>query len=81
MKDSMGDQKEYFSGKKAKALKYKRRIEYFGKNLDKICQNLGLEGKFTMKSYFLTNKIIRSNFANFPFDIVSYNELKALRNS
>ena len=73
----MGDQEEYFSGKKAKGLKFKRRVEYFEANLDKICQNLGLEENYSLKSYFLTNKIIRSNFVEFPFDIISYNELQS----
>lgn len=79
MKDSMGDQKEYFSGKKAKGLKYKRRIEYFEENLDLICQNLALEANYTLRSYFLTNKIIRSNFVEYPFEIISYNEFKQLK--
>ena len=61
MKDSMGDQKAYFFGKKAKSLKFKRRVEYFEKNLELIVQNIGLEGNYILKSYFLTNKIIRSN--------------------
>ncbi|WP_438832151.1 hypothetical protein [Streptococcus pluranimalium] len=77
MKDSMGDQKDYFSGKKAKGLKYKRRIDYFEENLDKVCQNLGLEGNYTLRSYFLTNKIIRSNFVEYPFEIISFNEFSS----
>ena len=79
MKDSMGDQNEYFLGKKAKGLKYKRRVEYFKENLETICQNIGLKGEYTLKSYFLTNKIIKSNFVEFPFDVISFNEFKALK--
>ncbi|AVM71711.1 hypothetical protein CO204_06455 [Streptococcus mutans] len=76
MKDSMGDQKEYFCGEKAKGLKFKRRVEYFEENLDVICQNIGLKEKYALKSYFLTNKIIKSNFVEFPFEIISFNELE-----
>lgn len=76
MKDSMGDQKDYFFGKKAKGLKFKRRVEYFEKNLDVICNNINLDGKYTLKSYFLTNKIIKSSFVEFPFEIISFNEFK-----
>ena len=75
-KDSMGDQKDYFFGKKAKGLKFKRRVEYFEKNLDVICNNINLDGKYTLKSYFLTNKIIKSSFVEFPFEIISFNEFK-----
>lgn len=75
-KDSMGDQKDYFFGKKAKGLKFKRRVEYFEKNLDVICNNINLDGKYTLKSYFLTNKIIKSSFVKFPFEIISFNEFK-----
>ena len=77
MKDSMRDQDDYFSGKRAKGLQFKSRVEYFEANLDKICQNLGLEENYSLKSYFLTNKIIRSNFVEFTFDIISYNELQS----
>ena len=77
MKDSMRDQDDYFSGKRAKGLQFKSRVEYFEANLDKICQNLGLEENYSLKSYFLTNKIIRSNFVEFPFEIISFNELQS----
>ena len=77
MKDSMRDQDDYFSGKRAKGLQFKSRVEYFEANLDKICQNLGLEENYSLKSYFLTNKIIRSNFVEFPVEIISFNELQS----
>ncbi|UYI02264.1 hypothetical protein [Streptococcus thermophilus] len=76
MKDSMGDQKEYFCGGKAKGLKFKRRVEYFEENLDLICRNIGLEERYSLKSYFITNKPIKSNFVDFPFEIISFNEFR-----
>ena len=81
MKDSMGDQKEYFFGGKAKGLKFKRRVEYFEENLDVICRNIGLEERYSIKSYFITNKLIKSNFVEFPFEIISFNEFKSLNNN
>ena len=80
MKDSMGDQKEYFFGGKSKGLKFKRRVEYFEENLDVICRNIGLEERYSLKSYFITNKLIKSNFVEFPFEIISFNEFKSLNN-
>lgn len=72
----MGDQKDYLFWKKAKVLKLKRRVEYFEKNLDVICNNINLDGKYILKSYFLTNKIIKSSFVKFPFEMISFNEFK-----
>ncbi len=78
MKDSMGDQKDYFLGTKAQALKFNRRIEYFKENKDKIIENLGLKGHFFIRSYFVSNKNIRSFFKEYPFKIKSYNEIKSM---
>lgn len=78
MKDVMGDQKEYFLSKKSKGHKFKRRVEYFKNNLDKICENMNLSGNYTLKGYFISNKIIKSNFNTFPFKILSFNEFKEL---
>lgn len=75
MKDVMGDQKEYFLSKKSKGYKFKRRVEYFENNLITICKNLNLSGNYTLKAYFVTNKIIKSNFNEFPFEVISYNEV------
>lgn len=77
MKDIMGDQKEYFLGKKAKGIKFKRRVEYFEDNLDIICRNIGLEKTYSLKSYFVTNKLVKSNFVEYPFEIISFNEFKS----
>lgn len=77
MKDIMGDQKEYFLGKKAKGIKFKRRVEYFEENLDIICRNIGLEKTYSLKSYFVTNKLVKSNFVEYPFEIISFNEFKS----
>lgn len=76
MKDVMGDQKEYFLSKKSKGNKFKRRVEYFQSKLDIICENVGLKGYYTLKAYFVTNKIIKSNFNEFPFEILSFNEFE-----
>ncbi|WP_271400051.1 hypothetical protein [Salinicoccus roseus] len=78
MKDSMGDQSEYFIGKKAKAKKFQRRVEYFEDNKEKILNNLGLYEDYTLRSYFVANKIIRSYFQYYPFDIIGFNELKEI---
>ncbi|AKG05321.1 hypothetical protein AAV35_011400 [Salimicrobium jeotgali] len=77
MKDSMGDQNEYFTGKKAKAKKFSRRAEYFEENKNIILQNLGLKGYYDVQSYFVSNKNIRSFFRDYPFNILSFNEIKA----
>lgn len=76
MKDVMGDQKEYFLYKKSKGYKFKRRVEYFENYLTTICKNLNLNSSYTLKAYFVTNKIIKSNFNEFPFEVISYNEVK-----
>lgn len=31
---------------------------------------------FTLKSYFLTSKIIKSSFVKFPFEMISFNEFE-----
>lgn len=77
MKDAMGDQKEYFLGKKSKAYKFSRRVEYCQQNLEKLCENMKLEGDYTLEAYFVTNKIIKSNFTSFPFEVLGYNEFKS----
>lgn len=76
MKDVMGDQNEYFNGSKAKAIKFQRRVEYFENNIARICDNIGLVGKYSLKAYFLTNKNITSNFVEYPFEIISFNRFK-----
>lgn len=76
MKDVMGDQKEYFLSKKSKGYKFKRRVEYFENYLTTICKNLNLNGSYTLKAYFVTNKIIKSNFNELPFEVISFNEVK-----
>ncbi|MGK0723299.1 hypothetical protein [Aerococcus urinaeequi] len=76
MKDFLGDQGKYFLNKKAKAKQFERRVTYFEENVDKIVNNIGLEGDFKIKKYFLTNKNIRSFFKEYPFKVVSFNEFK-----
>lgn len=76
MKDFLGDQGKYFLNKKAKAKQFERRVTYFEENVDRIVNNIGLEGDFKIKKYFLTNKNIRSFFKEYPFKVVSFNEFK-----
>ncbi len=77
IKDSIGgDQETYFTGRKAKALQFVKRTEYFEDNFKTILQNLGHEYEFTIEKYFITNKNIRSLFRDYPFQIMSFNEFK-----
>jgi hypothetical protein len=77
MKDIMGDQSKYFIGKKPKAAQFTRRVKYFEENKDVILNNLGYSSDFSIHSYFITNKNIRSHFRDYPFKIKSYNEFKS----
>ena len=68
---------QVFFGKKTKSIKIKRRVKYFEDNLDIICRNIGLEKTYSLKSYFVTNKLVKSNFVEYPFEIISFNEFKS----
>lgn len=76
MKDSLGDQGKYFLNRKAKAKQFEKRILYFQKHKSKIMNNLGFEGDFLVKKYFLSNKNIRSFFKDYPFEVIGFNEFK-----
>lgn len=76
MKDSLGDQGKYFINKKAKAKQFERRVLYFEEHASQIISNLGFEGNFIIKKYFLSNKNIRSFFKEYPFEVISYNEFE-----
>ncbi|HLR68118.1 MAG TPA: hypothetical protein VK105_13480 [Virgibacillus sp.] len=76
MKDYMGDQEKYFIGKKAKARQFERRVRYFTENKEKIVKNLGLDECYSVVSYFVSNKVIKSFFKEYPFEVISFNEIK-----
>lgn len=76
VKDALGDQKEYFTGNKALAKKFKRRVEYFEENAGSILANIGFNDGFTIESYFVTNKNTRSVFEEYKFKVISFNEFK-----
>ena len=77
VKDSLGDQKDYFIGKKPLAIKFEKKIEYFEDNKYTILTNLGFMEDYTIESYFVTNKNIRSLFKEFKFKILSFNQFKS----
>lgn len=74
--ENIDGQSEYFLSKKSKGQKFLRRVKYFAENLDKIMSNMNYKGHFRLKSFFVTNKITRSQFEQFPFEIVGFNEFK-----
>lgn len=76
VKESVSDQREYFVGKKSKATKFLRRIQYFEKYLDDIMKHKGYHGKYKIQSYFIANKITRSFYLDFPFHVLGFNEFK-----
>lgn len=76
MKDSLGDQGEYFLKRKAKAKKFMRRVDYFQEHIEQIMNNLGFEEDFVIKKYFLSNKNIRSFFKEYPFEVIGFNEFR-----
>ncbi|EAD7633107.1 hypothetical protein AB290_15345 [Listeria monocytogenes] len=76
MKDLLGDQGTYFLNRKAKAKKFVRRVDYFQEHVNQIMNNLGFEGNFVVKKYFLSNKNIRSFFKKYPFTVIGFKEFE-----
>ena len=76
--ENINSQSEYFIDEKSKGEKFLRRVNYFGDHLDSIMHNLGISGHFVLKSYFVSNKVVRSQFKEFPFQIMGFNEFRAL---
>lgn len=78
VKETVEDQEGYFWGKKAKAKKFQRRIEYFKEHVNDIMRNNGYVGGFVVEGYFVANKIVRSFYEDYSFPILGFNEFKAL---
>ncbi|WP_367294380.1 hypothetical protein [Latilactobacillus sakei] len=76
--ENVNEQSEYFLSKKSKGNKFLKRVEYFEQNLDNIMHDIGYKGYFELKSNFVANKIVRSQFKDYPFRIMGFNEFKSI---
>ncbi|MFT8917228.1 MAG: hypothetical protein ABF899_05145 [Oenococcus sp.] len=76
--ENINAQDEYFLSKKSKGNKFLRRVDYMKENLDKIMHDLNYSGHFNLKSFFVANKIVRSQYKKYPFKILGFNEFRNL---
>lgn len=76
--ENIESQSEYFLDKKAKGEKFLKRVNYFEAHVDDIMHNIGFHGHFTVRPYFVANKIVRSQFKEYPFSILGFNEFRGI---